>query len=404
MTETQITEQIRELIDTSAPALSAADIIARASSVESRRAMPAVRSGLRPALVISYSATALVLVVAIVVGLSLGGSGRVKNPPLTTGAKPGSSIAGHGPFADVAATPLGWSPITYRNVQISVPSDWIVYPGGNCPGTDGVVLAVPADLSGCANASSEASIGNFIAPGGDATAVKPFSLKPNTTVNGIPVALEPKTGGSSVEIALGMFVQARGDLSKEILRTLTYAPDFAALNYSAELSWGARVPSPIVPAPSSWQTVTFGGITLRAPRTWSTERDSYWGGCPGNIQASTIRLSAAQTYSTPGCPVAVSDAANWAGVPGVVVGAGPAVLNGAMPATSGDNCVTEYGLKICTEPVPLDAGEEPGLRLNLLTALVFLPGQTRPDQIEIGLSGTGQVVDAIFDSIRPASS
>ncbi len=268
--------------------------------------------------------------------------------------------------------------------EISVPSGWVVYAGDNCNGETGVLLAVPANESGCANASDEAEIGNFVPP------TDPYSLKSNATVNGIPVALQSGTAGASEELALSMFVEARGALATQILGTLTYAPDYAILLTSRKVN-----------PPVSWQGVAFGGITFRAPRAWTIERDSVWGGCPGNIQSGVIRLSTAQRDSMPSCPVSLSDAASWAGVPGVVVGAGPAVVGGEGVDTSRDSCQSVHELRVCIEPVPLNGGLEPGLQLNLLTALVFLPGQARPDQVEIGLAGSGQVADAIFDSIRP---
>jgi hypothetical protein len=115
-------------------------------------------------------------------------------------------------------------------------------------------------------------------------------------------------------------------------------------------------------------------------------------------------LSTAQSYEVPSCPAVLLDAAGWAAVPEVVVAAGPAVLDGAKADTSGDECLSSNGLRICVEPVPLDGGSVPGLHVNLLTALVFIPGHASPDQVEIGLDGTGQDAQAIFDSMRPASS
>jgi hypothetical protein len=400
MTDTNLAERITELIDTSAPALSADQIIARSRAVTDVRDSPARRSRLSPVLVLTYCGMAVLLTVAIVVGVSVSrGSGPSKSTGATTRISPATAGPGNGTsigdvhFADVAATPLNWSPITYGNVQISVPSDWIVYAGDNCTGDRGVVLAVPANESGCTDAADEAEIGNFVPP------TDPYSLKTNGTVNGIPVARESGGAGASEELAASMYVEARGSLASEILGTLTYAPDYSIL-----LKPSVFLKSGTVSAPDSWQTVTFGRLTFRAPEAWTTERDSGWGGCPGNIQTGVIRLSTAQSYSMPSCPVTLSDAATWAAVPGVVVGAGPAVLDGAKPDTSGDQCQEMNRLRVCIEPVPLDGGSVPGLQPNLLTVLVFVSGQARPDQVEIGLAGSGQIADAIFDSMRPAST
>jgi hypothetical protein len=409
MTDTDLTDRIAELIDTSAPRLSADEIFARARVAPAVPDASARRSRISPALVLSYCGMAILLTVAIVISVG-GGSGPSKSPRASTpissstdGSGPGSSIAGKLPLADVAATPLNWSPITYGNVQISVPSDWIVSAGGSCSGSTGIVLAVPADLSGCQDASSEASIGNFVPPVG---AGEPYFLKSNSTVNGIPVALQQGTGGSSVEVALSMSVEARGPLASEILGTLTYAPDFAALNYPAFVAWGTRVPVTNVAPPVSWRTVTFGGISFRTPQNWTIDRQSSWGGCPpyNDMQPDVIELNAAQSSSDASCPVILLEARSWAPTFGVVVGAGPALLGGSIPDTAGDNCMNRNGLKVCIEPVPFDGGHSADVHLNMLTALVFHENQSRPDEIEIGLSGSGELADAIFDSIRPAPS
>jgi hypothetical protein len=407
MTDTDLTDRITELIDTSAPRVSADEIFARARVVSAVPDTSVRRSRISPALVLSYCAMAILLTVAIVLCVG-GSSGPSKSPGATTPNAPAAhgsgpeAIAGQVPLADIAATPLNWSPITYGNVQISVPSDWIVYAGGNCSGSNGIVLAVPADLSGCMDASSEASIGNFVPPVG---AGEPYSLKSNGTVNGIPVALQQGTRGSSVEVALSMSVEARGPLAAEILGTLTYAPDFAVLNSPDSVSRGTRVSVSNVAPPASWRTVTFGGISFRTPESWTIERQSAWGGCPyPDMQPNVIELSTARSSNDYSCPVIALDAQGWAPTAGVVVGAGPALFGGSIPNTAGDHCINLNGLRVCVLPVPLDGGLSPDVHLNMLTALVFHENQSRPDEVELGLSGSGQVADAIFDSIRIASS
>ncbi len=155
----------------------------------------------------------------------------------------------------------------------------------------------------------------------------------------------------------------------------------------------------MVGTPSGWRTVSFGGLRFAVPGTWRIERDSWWGGCPGDIEPYYLRLSTARTLSLPSCPAPAPTAAHVGAVPGVVLGAGPQVSGTGSPTGS---CLSRVGLRICLEPPPFGGGFEAGRQLDLLTALVYLPGRTVPDQVEIGLFGSGLVPLQIFDSLRPS--
>lgn len=157
--------------------------------------------------------------------------------------------------------------------------------------------------------------------------------------------------------------------------------------------------SQVSSTPSGWQSITFGGLQFAVPATWDISRFSWWGGCPGNLEADRLELSTAETFSAPGCPGPPSTADYLAGVSAMVVGSGPKI-----PAVAaGARCFDRNGLRICIDPPPNPTGGyEPGHELNILTAQVSVPGQTNLDQIEIGLSGDGTQALNIFDSLRPA--
>jgi hypothetical protein len=210
-------------------------------------------------------------------------------------------------------------------------------------------------------------------------------------VNGIRVELGWTRSGSTityVERGLGMEVTAHGPLARRVLETFTRSPLSVVLGSS-------------VRPPAGWRTIDFGGLQFAVPASWHITRDSWWGGCPLYVSADVLRLSTAQTLSNPICPTPRTGAGSEAAVPTMVVGAGPQVSTATVP---GERCVSLDRLRICIEPQPLNSGFITGRQLSLLTALVYVPGQSHPDQVEIGLAGSGLTPARIFDSLRPSGS
>jgi hypothetical protein len=115
-----------------------------------------------------------------------------------------------------------------------------------------------------------------------------------------------------------------------------------------------------------------------------------------------VTLSTAKRSIVEKCVESLSEASSWVAVPGIVVGDGPAIANGS-PDTSGDTCESRNRLRICIES-GVAGLEEPWIQTNLLTALAFVPNQQRPDQVEVGLNGSGETPLMIFDSMRATSS
>src|SRR5215472_12676963 len=115
-------------------------------------------------------------------------------PPSIRSVRPG----GHGtvPLSDPALTPPGWTPLTYRDAQISVPSSWVVQgPLGSLCGvtTNGGVqfgrLYSPIGLSnlGCRLPPTTVFV----------SALRPYLRRaPVQRINGIPVTPLPANRGT----------------------------------------------------------------------------------------------------------------------------------------------------------------------------------------------------------------
>lgn len=329
------------------------------------------------------AAAAAVALVLLVSGCTAGGSGTVAASPTL---RPSRKLA---PLADVSATPGGWSPVAYRGGQISVPSQWFIEnPGSVCgqhdPGR--VFIAESAQLP------TEMSCGfadNVVTIRAAATTAIPHGHA--ETVNGVAVERGWSVHGnqtSYVERGLGLDISASGPLARDVLRTITHSPLSVVLDSSG------------LSAPTSWRRVRFGGLRFAVPPRWRTDRVSWWGGCPFNLPRGVLMLSTAQTLSTPRCPAPLPTARYTAGVPGMVVGAGPQIGDAHL---RGETCRISNDLQICVDPPPLQGGHPTGRGLHILTASVHLPSQHRRDQIEIGLYGSGLTPARILESIKPAS-
>jgi hypothetical protein len=280
--------------------------------------------------------------------------------------------------------------VSLGSVEISVPSDWVIEdPGGVCGNTQGEVFVdqaprTPPASEGCSlppNLVEMATAGS-----------EPLLNAHAAVVNGIRVLEGIKRSASSrtdVVRALGMQVDAQGPLAAEVEETITHSPLSVVIDSS------------VTTVPSAWRRVDFGGLRFSVPRQWTLTRDSYWGGCPGNIAPNALVLSTAtQSMAGESCPPPPQTAGYLAANPGMLLGSGP--LIGDAPSDA--SCVNRNGVHICIDsPPPTDGGYSFGQELNLLTAQVTIPGQSAVDQIEIGLTGTGIEPLEIVDSMKPDS-
>lgn len=293
------------------------------------------------------------------------------------------------PSVDTKATPSGWIPVNYGDAQLSVPSNWVV-DIGPCPGPGSGTLylhgpepgyfcqAEPVDLN-------QAWIYPLVSP-------LPSQEVP-TVINGIDVysLIEgyPAFGGYAVP-SLQIQVEAQGPLANEVLETLTHSPRAVAL---------APGSSPALP--NSWRRLSYGGLSVAAPRSWPVENGDWQ---LGLCQLVPIALDLDQqnvvtTASGTVRPVAASCPAfsDYADLErlrqGLVIDPGP-----YGPLSSGstfDKCMSINHLSVC--PTATDP-------YGVLVAAVHVPGRKRPVAIEIGLAGNGIIARTILHSLRAAES
>jgi hypothetical protein len=300
--------------------------------------------------------------------------------------------SGHGtvPLSDPALTPPGWTPLTYRDAQISVPSSWVVQgPLGSICGatTHGGVLFGrryrPARLGGC-----RLSAGLVPATTVYVSAI-PYRPAPVLTerINGIPVGSLPSARGSvSYAVpSLGVEVTAVGPMADQVIATLTRSPRAVAL-----------APGRSFAVPSGWRWHHFGGITFAAPGAWRVHRTSSWGNCFSHpVRSGALTLSTATEFGCHGGLASLTGLArDWAPVDGMAVGAGRVAADAATPGKYW-RCVRVHGVRAC---IPHE-GSSIGAYLELI---MKLPGRHVPTVIDIGLAGTGATTRTILDSIRPS--
>jgi hypothetical protein len=209
-------------------------------------------------------------------------------------------------------------------------------------------------------------------------------------VNGVRVVVSSKTVGdvtSDTEVGLGLEIDATGPLADAVLETITHSP-LSVVLHSSDLA-----------APSGWQPVRFGRLSFAVPPDWRTQRESNWAGCTFNLAPGVLVLNSAQTL-LPSCPAPFSNAAYLAGVAGMLVGAGPKVPDQHV---HGERCKPHNDLQICIDPPPLHGGYPTDAGLQILTMQVYLHGDQHPDEVEIGLNGSGLAPAQIFDSLAAAS-
>jgi hypothetical protein len=324
------------------------------TDIVSRRHRFATDQMRRRALLVSVAA---VSIVAIVLPLSLAGGGHTGSP------KRVSPLA-HSPV-DMAATPAGWAPVPFGSGQISVPDSWLVTVtttgSSRCGLNPNLVLisgrpvaVVPKPIASCPLGQNDV----FIAPMSHIAAPRYGTM----LVNGIRVGIgSPGFGGDSYVVpALHEELFATGPLAK---------------NYD------------------------FGGIRFSAPSGWGSKRLSWWGGCPSGLEANTVELSTALTFSAPSCGfLAAATAGSEAARYGVIVGAGPAAEANGI---NSHQCLSLDGLHACSAEFAGTAfgGENFD---GVLTLSVNVPGQPKPVVVEIGLAGSGATALAIVDSIQKA--
>jgi hypothetical protein len=313
--------------------------------------------------------------------------GMLDWPTLTSTTKPL-------PTVDLAATPAGWVPVAYGDVQVSVPADWWVFVhdcmtvGASMPG---VIFVNPlhetrtACRGGLGKIPKTTAVLSQASPGEIPTSV------PAEIINGLRVYTNPAgLRGSYLVPALGVEITVKGPLGQRVLHTLTWSPRSVVL---------ARKPAPSVP--SSWQSVSFDGVAFSVPASWQVTRTSV---------ANTLGPKCSQ-YGTElsdlGPEVSLSTDTNstftfCAPIPPVARGPGNGVdvdkgansPEAAIRASFSKACLKLHGLTACPATT---------WPYSILVLRVTIPRSARPVYVAIGLAGNGMVARTILYSLRAVS-
>jgi len=274
---------------------------------------------------------------------------------------------------DSNATPSGWVPVAFDDVQVSVPATWDITFG--CPENMGNVYLGGIPKEFCPDATFPPDV---VVIESDASA-PPQGLSPET-VNGLTAYRIGPDDGTVLIPSLHLSVNATGPSAGAVLDTVTYSPRAVVLTTG---------PSPAVP--KSWHRLSFGGLSAAVPKTWTIDRQSGFPfGCLPielTLGETGVILSAGTRGSVISCA-----AASYLPVPtpvdGLIIDPGPF---GPIPAgASFGSCIPIHRLRACPTTVDRD---------GVLVLSVQLPGG-RATTVEIGLAGSGLIARTILDSLE----
>ena len=308
----------------------------------------------------------------------------------------------HVPAVDLSATPVGWVPVASGDAQVSVPASFYVSYGAPdlyaCQALDspGALFVVPMHFK------------PIITEGGGCPQPTRFSFPPTvvslflthrpadvnkklTTVNGLPVYLGRSRTTLHVYVpSLGVELIAAGLLAHRVAYTLTRSPRSVAL---------AKGPVPSVP--SSWRSVTFGGIRLSVPASWPVEKESLFfltcfsGPAEGySLSHASVVLDTDVRVGVEGCVAAPSSTQPVRSPSnGLRIDTGPAFLRVQTFRFASGDCLDLHGLTACPATSP---------DYSILVLRVTVPGRSKPVFVSIGLAGNGVIARTILYSLRAA--
>lgn len=308
------------------------------------------------------------------------------------GAAPGAVRSASQPVVDLAATPKGWVPVDYGDAQISVPAKWrVAYRSPACgsavaPG-ELFVNPVPFTFSCMELVRNQVEVRPLIT-----SAV--WRGLPRRAVNGIAVyGTTSSKAGPYYAPSLDVEIDVQGPLGKRVLDTLTWSP--RAVAQTALILARAQTP-----APASWRSESFDGISFSVPNTWRTVHTSHvvpiGGPCaPEGVALpyhSGVLLSTDRLPALSGCPVPALRSYEQPKVPtnGVQIDGGPR----APTVTKSSNCVGPRGLWVCVATY----------KYSILVLKVTVENRVRPLILSIGLAGSGTVAKTILDSLQPSTA
>ncbi|HEX4492922.1 MAG TPA: hypothetical protein VH914_17080 [Acidimicrobiia bacterium] len=174
--------------------------------------------------------------------------------------------------------PAGWQTYDYGLARISIPPSWSVTEG--CPQAKTLVMIDPETNGlGCGAGARGPSVTILPLPSN-------AHAQLNGTVNGIRYAewspnCPPQAHcGAIVDVPrLKVRIDLGNVATPPILQTLTYSTDARVLQ------------QPFGPAPRSWRTITYAGISVRVPKSWKTVTPDACGPLPNTVALGTADVS-----------------------------------------------------------------------------------------------------------------
>lgn len=280
-----------------------------------------------------------------------------------------------------------WSPVPYRNAELSVPGSWLVetqqdaFCGYPLPG--GMIFAGirPHLGRGCHLPANLA----WILPAGHIPRGTRHR-KPTAMINGIPVYRQPSGQGSVVYLVpdLDVRVGARGPRQQSVLSTLRRSP----LSVVTRRGAAAKVPG-------NWTWRRFGGVRFATPPSWALQREDQWETCGTGLESHTLLLINAVKRSVPlPCPLQLSTASAERAQPGLTVVTGKYAA--ASLGRRYSRCKVRNGTRLCLSTVTGRGGSDSGV----LIFSVAKPHQHARTFFVLGLSGSGARARAVFDSVK----
>jgi hypothetical protein len=288
---------------------------------------------------------------------------------------------------DQAATPKGWVPVAYGDMQISVPAGWNASYEAYCqmPRPPGTVFVGPpsSNTSQCPLPLGQGGPEAYLGP-----AAETMTGWTRQTVNGVLLLKPPSRDlaeGDYFVPFLRLLLWLTGSNAQALLATLTYSPRAAVLSSG---------PLPTVPA--SWRQVSFAGLSFAAPASWPrSTTDRYGAGCftPGIRAETSVVLSTDEQPNAFRCPALAGPFTVEAPAEGVQVEEIPS-RSPATPSGLATNCFHLHGLTACPYAQPA---------FGILYLLVTGPGLAHGGvMFEVGLAGSGAVARTIIGSLRAA--
>jgi hypothetical protein len=353
---------------------------------------------------------AVILLLGVLAGFLIGGrSGPPSSASGNLNTQPPASPTATYVRVDLGLTPRGWVPVTLGDAQISVPASWLSSAetcGSPYDGIDLVVSINPNDSCAPALTSEGVEIHHEPAKTSNASTTP---VLPTVVVNGLNLYAAPYPPGFTTlplpirdlgqyetpappgfrawrVPALQVEVEVSGALAMKVLHTLTYSP------------WAVAVaPGPAPSIPKSWTRISFGGLNVEVPSTWPVNHNTRW---PVSCTYNQVLMSRAAVTLDTGAQEVVFHCGPIVNAPQVL----PSPHNGLLidpgnygpledPTLSFGSCLKINGLTAC-----IDESDPYGI----LGLEVHIPGKPTPVEVDIGLTGSGQMARTILYSVEKA--